>query len=182
MAGPSVWTGPILARGCSGYMFHADSGRRGRECGPPSCGAQVRTSRVGRDDGAVVDYADIEAELAGGTISTRTMLSLPVETPFELVSGAATASLDQCEPGCELDRGSWNQAKLHVASLTASGTVEDPTAFDRLGGETRSWTLTLSPSAFSRAMSAGTRSVSNSPPLSSTPETSVSRNSRAAPG
>lgn len=105
-----------------------------------------------RDDGALVDYATIEAELAGGGPTTRTVLSLPVETPFDLLSGTATASLAQCEPGCQLDRGTWSKAVLQFASLTASGTVEDPSTLNRLGGQTRDWSLTLTPAAFSQTI------------------------------
>ena len=103
-----------------------------------------------RDDGALVSYEDIEAELSGGTATTRTVVSLPVEAPFNLLSGSATASISECEPGCQLDRGTWSQAVLHLTSLTATGSVEDPSAFDRLGGQTRTWSLTLTQEAFSR--------------------------------
>ncbi len=103
-----------------------------------------------RADGALVSYEDIQTELSGGGATTRTVLSLPVETPFNLLTGAATASLTDCEPGCQLARGTWSQAVLQLTSLTASGSVEDPSAFNRLGGQTRTWSLTLTPEAFSQ--------------------------------
>jgi hypothetical protein len=105
-----------------------------------------------RDDGALVDYADIEAELAGGALTTRIVLSLPVETPFDLLSATSTASLAPSKPDSLLERGTWSKASLQVATLTASGTVADPSTFDRLGGQVRSWSLTLSPAPFTRAI------------------------------
>lgn len=119
---------------------------------PPAGYSNCHGGHCHRDDGALVDYEDIEAELAGGSLTTKTVLSLPVETPFNLLSGAATASLSQCEPGCQLDRGTWSKASFQVASLTASGTVEDPSTFDRLGGQVRTWSLTLAPSPFTQKL------------------------------
>jgi len=119
---------------------------------PPEGYSNCHGGHCHRDDGALVDYADIEAELSGGTVTTRTALSLPVETPFDLLAGTATASLAASKPGYHLDRGTWNKASLQVASLSASGTVEDPSTFNRLGGQTRSWSFTLTPAAFTKAI------------------------------
>lgn len=119
---------------------------------PPAGYSNCHGGHCHRDDGALVDYADIEAELSGGTVTTRTALSLPVDTPFDLLAGTATASLTASKPGHQLDRGTWNKTSLQVASLSASGTVEDLTTFNRLGGQTRAWSFTLTPSAFTKAI------------------------------
>lgn len=101
-----------------------------------------------RDDGALVSYEEIEAELSGGTAAKTTVLSLPIEKPLNLLSGSATASLEANPPGQQLDRGKWSAATLRITSLTASGSVEDPSIFDRLGGQARTWSFSLSPEAF----------------------------------
>ena len=119
---------------------------------PPAGYSNCHGGHCHRDDGALVDYADIEAELSGGSVTTRTVLSLPVETPFDLLAATATASLGASKAGQHLDRGTWNKASLQIASLSASGTVEDPTSFNRLGGQTRSWSFTLTPGAFTKAI------------------------------
>ena len=119
---------------------------------PPAGYTNCHGGHCHREDGALVDYEDIEAELAGGKVTTKTVLSLPVETPFDLLSGSATASLTQCEPGCQLDRGTWSKANFQIASLAASGTVEDPSTFNRLGGQVRSWSLTLKPAPFTQKL------------------------------
>jgi hypothetical protein len=128
----------------------AGSGARFDPANPPPGYSLCHGGHCHRDDGALIDYADIEAELAGGTVTTKTVLSLPVETAFNLLTGSATASLTQCEPGCQLDRGTWSKALLQLTSLTASGSVEDPSTFNRLDGQTRTWSLTLTPEAFSQ--------------------------------
>lgn len=105
-----------------------------------------------RDDGALIDYADIEAELSGGSLKTATVLSLPTAVAFNLLGGSEKVALSECKPGCQLDRGTWSKAVLSFSTLTASGSVEDPTTFDRLGGKSRTWSLTLSPEPLSRTI------------------------------
>lgn len=128
----------------------AGTGAKFDPANPPPGYSLCHGGHCHRADGALIDYADIEAELAGGTVKTQTVLSLPVETPFDLLTGSASASLTQCEPGCQLDRGTWSNALLQLTSLTASGSVEDPSTFNRLNGQTRTWSLTLKPEAFSQ--------------------------------
>lgn len=103
-----------------------------------------------RSDGELVPYEVIEAELSGGGAPLKPVLSLPVEKTFDLASGSATTSLSECEPGCQLDRGTWSQVRLLLASVTATGSVEDPTTFNRLGGVRRDWSLTLTPETFTQ--------------------------------
>lgn len=120
---------------------------------PPAGYSLCHGGHCHRDDGALVSYEDIQAELSGGSLSTATVLSLPLTAAFNLVSGTATASLTQGQPARMLERGTWSQASLQFVSLTASGSVEDPSVFDRLGGQSRSWSFTLSPEAVSRKIS-----------------------------
>ncbi len=117
---------------------------------PPAGYSLCHGGHCHRDDGALISYEEIEAELSGGSLKTATVLSLPVVSAFDLLTGSATASLVQNQAGRQLDRSQWSKASLQFASLTASGSVEDPSSFNRLGGQTRTWSLTLSPSAFSQ--------------------------------
>ena len=135
--------------------FQSTSGKAGTggsfdPANPPKGYSLCHGGHCHRDDGALISYEEIEAELSGGALSTVTVLSLPVTTPFDLLSGSATASLVQGQAGRQLNRGKWSKSVLQFTTLTASGSVEDPTAFNRLGGQTHSWSLTLSPSAFSQ--------------------------------
>lgn len=51
------------------------------------------------DDGSLVDYADIEAELAGGTAAFQAVVTLPVAATADLVGGATF----------DLDTSAWHQ-------------------------------------------------------------------------
>lgn len=129
----------------------AGSGGSFDPANPPPGYSLCHGGHCHRDDGALVAYEDIEAELSGGTLKTVTALSLPVKTGFDLIPGpAASASLTDCQPGCELDRGTWSKAVLDLATISASGSVEDPTSFNRLGGQVRPWSFSFSPDAFSQ--------------------------------
>ncbi len=135
--------------------FQATTGKAGTggsfdPANPPAGYSLCHGGHCHRDDGALISYEEIEAELSGGSLATVTVLSLPAATPFDLLSGSATASLMPAPSSRQLNRGQWSNSVLQLATLTASGSVEDTTAFNRLGGQTRSWSLTLNPSAFSQ--------------------------------
>ncbi len=117
---------------------------------PPAGYSLCHGGHCHRDDGALIAYEDIEAELSGGGVKTVTALSLPIESPFDLLKGASTVALTQAKPSHSLDRGKWSKASLQLATLSASGSVEDPTAMNRLDGQARDFSLTLSPDAFSQ--------------------------------
>lgn len=102
-----------------------------------------------REDGALIPYEDVQAELSGGTRTTRTVLSLTSDRPLSLKAGTASIALAKPAAGDALARGEWSRAVLALSTLQATGTVSDPTTAQRLGGQVREWALTLTPATFS---------------------------------
>ncbi|MEB3222347.1 MAG: hypothetical protein VKS61_09750 [Candidatus Sericytochromatia bacterium] len=96
-----------------------------------------------RDDGALIDYADIQAELDGrgaGASQPTTLVRLAAPGPAQaLVLGASQAlSLGACEPHCHLPQTTVAAVALGAVALEATGAVA-PAA----GGSARRFTLRL---------------------------------------
>lgn len=81
-------------------------------------------------DGALVAYADIEAELAGGAASGQSLVQLIAATPNLLED--KSIALGQCSDGCELGRGFLQTVGLEVSTLGVSGRVFDTRTPSRL--------------------------------------------------
>lgn len=75
-----------------------------------------------REDGAVVPYADVEAELAGGNASLVTVASLPVDRELDLLEGAE-AILDTVEPSRELPKAEIRKLGLGAGRFRGTGQV-----------------------------------------------------------
>jgi hypothetical protein len=73
-------------------------------------------------DGRLVDYADIEAELAGGGASLSAVATFPIGTTADLLAGERV-ELDTVEPSRELPRANVRKAALTVARVELSGSV-----------------------------------------------------------
>jgi hypothetical protein len=73
-------------------------------------------------DGRLVDYADVEAELAGGAAGLRELASLPVGAELDLLVGA-DVDLTRVEPSPELPEATIRELGLRVASFSARGSV-----------------------------------------------------------
>lgn len=80
------------------------------------------------DDGRLVPYAEIEAELAGGGAVLAPVLELPVDRSFELLA-SRTVVLDDGET--ELPRASLSRARVTIEGLGLSGSVTGGTLGDR---------------------------------------------------
>jgi hypothetical protein len=99
-----------------------------------------------RADGALIDYADIQAELAGGgATAPRTVVRL---TPFAQVAfvapnGEGLVDSFNCAPGCALDQGELSRAPLALAKFEAYGTVEAGPGLTPLGAAPVSWVVEL---------------------------------------
>ncbi len=72
------------------------------------------------DDGGLVSYAEIEAELAGGGASFVPVVRLPIEGDFDLAAAAPTA-LDAAEPAAELDAADISLARVSIERLQIRG-------------------------------------------------------------
>jgi hypothetical protein len=99
-----------------------------------------------RADGALIDYADIQAELAGGgATAARTVVRL---TPFSQVAfvapnGEGLVDSFNCAPGCTLDQGDLSRAPLALTKFEAYGTVEAGPGMTALGAAPVSWVVEL---------------------------------------
>ncbi len=82
-----------------------------------------------RDDGALIDYADIEAELAGGAASFVAVASLPVGLEVDLLSGLSTR-LNDVEPSPLLPLADVTRIRLamtdvHLVATVTGGPLEE---------------------------------------------------------
>jgi hypothetical protein len=94
-----------------------------------------------RDDGALIPYEQIEAELGGGG-GARTVVTLPVQAPWNLLE--AETRRVACEPDCELPATTVSRGRWSVTALRLEGTVRDASMPPRFTGERR-FRLDLSP-------------------------------------
>lgn len=100
---------------------------------PPPGYTLCHNGHCHRDDGALVDYADIEAELGGGGGSTTTTVAnLPVQTEFDLLTPETVGVT--CRPGCELGRTTLSRGRWSVTRLRMSGSVRDGRVPARFAG------------------------------------------------
>jgi hypothetical protein len=87
-----------------------------------------------RDDGALIPYEQIEAELGGGG-GARAVVTLPVDAPWNLL--AAETRAVTCEPACELPRTEVSRGRWPVVALRMEGTARDSRPTPRFPGERR---------------------------------------------
>ncbi|MES2638134.1 MAG: hypothetical protein V4850_01580 [Myxococcota bacterium] len=75
-----------------------------------------------RDDGALIAYADIEAELAGSDASFVAVTTLPIDAEVDLLAGA---SLDLSPPDADLPGADVSKIEVGLTGFTLVGTVAD---------------------------------------------------------
>jgi hypothetical protein len=85
------------------------------------------------DDGRLVPYDEIEAEVSGGDLVVTQSLE---SSPVSLGVDARTIALDMCTNDCELPPGALSLVRLRLHEVHVAGTVSDvrdridPTRFD----------------------------------------------------
>ncbi|MBN8231871.1 hypothetical protein JYK02_30595 [Corallococcus macrosporus] len=100
---------------------------------PPPGYSLCHNGHCHRDDGALVDYEDIQAELGGGGGSTTvTVANLPVDAELDLLAPAARDVT--CEPACELGRTALSRGRWSVTGLRMTGSVRDGRVPARFAG------------------------------------------------
>jgi hypothetical protein len=87
-----------------------------------------------RDDGALIPYEQIAAELGGGG-GPRKVVTLPVGEPMNLL--APEVRTVGCTPDCELPRAEVSQGRWGLETLRIEGTVRDSRPTPRFPGERR---------------------------------------------
>lgn len=121
---------------------------------PPPRYSNCHSGHCHRDDGALIDYADIQAEMNGGAAAaapTSVAALQPSATEVAVPLGQeATVSFGGCQPDCFLDPGPVDRAALTVKRLRASGVVEAGPGTGPLGAQPRMWQLDMPLSALTR--------------------------------
>lgn len=103
---------------------------------PPPGYTNCHNGHCHRDDGALVDYEDIQAELdGGGGGAEATVASLHVDADLDLLADQTLSPA--CEPSCELGRTQVTRYQWDVAAVDLEGAVRDSRAAPRLHGERR---------------------------------------------
>jgi len=88
-----------------------------------------------RDDGALIPYEQVAAELGGGG-GASTVVTLPVQgTPWNLLEEETRQVA--CEPDCELPATTVSRGRWPVTALRLEGTVRDASVPPRFTGERR---------------------------------------------
>ncbi|MCB9646591.1 MAG: hypothetical protein H6730_08355 [Deltaproteobacteria bacterium] len=129
---------------------------------PPEGYSLCHNGHCHADDGALVAYEDIQAELdqasgGGGGFSLTVGVD---ETPTALTATPATLTLEACPGDCALPRGEVQTVSVGVHQLHLSGRMYDATSQGRLPSEGRAFTAALEIEqavdvAFSRAVDRG---------------------------
>ncbi|MEZ4458642.1 MAG: hypothetical protein R3E66_02720 [bacterium] len=100
---------------------------------PPDGYGLCHNGHCHADDGRLVDYADIEAELAGGAATGQALVQVIDATP-NLLDGS-TVALGECASNCELGRGYLQTVGLQLGTLSLAGRVFDKRVPSRLPDE-----------------------------------------------
>lgn len=113
---------------------------------PPTGYSLCHNGHCHRDDGALIDYAEIEADLlasTGATPAASGVVLALAESPLATAQGGEVA-LPACgaDERCALPRGQLATATVRVASLRVSGAVRDLDA-NRLAGQDVGLDLTI---------------------------------------
>jgi hypothetical protein len=88
---------------------------------PPEGYSLCHNGHCHADDGRLVSYAEIEAELAGGSATFVPIVTLLSGQDFELLSGTAIAT--EVLPSVELPLSHMSQLELDVGHMLLEGTV-----------------------------------------------------------
>jgi hypothetical protein len=100
---------------------------------PPSGYSLCHNEHCHRDDGALVPYAEIAAETAGGgNVGVEAVVSLPVGQADLLLPARRPLT---CQPGCGLPEAQIERARARLTQLTFEGLVRDGRSPARLAGE-----------------------------------------------
>lgn len=99
---------------------------------PPPGYTICHNGHCDREDGALVPYEEVEAELSGGAAAATTVATLPVGDVNLLAPMTRTVG---CEPDCELPQTTVSNGRWTVSALRLMGAVRDSRMPPRFAGE-----------------------------------------------
>ena len=121
----------------SGIELLASAGGTGGSfdpANPPPGYSLCHGGHCHRDDGALIPYEQIAAEMGGGG-GSRAVVTLPVSEPLNLLAPETRAV--GCTPGCALPNAQVSQGRWAIETLRLEGTVRDARPTPRFPGELR---------------------------------------------
>ncbi|HEY0092696.1 MAG TPA: hypothetical protein VGB96_00160, partial [Archangium sp.] len=122
----------------SGIELIASAGGSGgggfNPANPPPGYSLCHGGHCHRDDGALIPYEQVAAEMGGGGGSTA-VATLPVAGPLNLLAPERLAV--ECMPDCALPQTTVSQGRWGIEALLLEGTVRDQRVPPRLPGERR---------------------------------------------
>jgi hypothetical protein len=110
----------------------AGGGGRFDPSNPPPGYSLCHGGHCHRDDGALIPYEEIEAELGGGGGVTRPLITLPVGDVNLFNRDPISVP---CQPTCELPRTELSTGRWAITMLRLQGVVRDGLATPRIAGE-----------------------------------------------
>jgi hypothetical protein len=96
---------------------------------PPAGYGTCHSGHCHHEDGRLVSYEDIQAELAGGALSARTIVRFPVSRRVDLLR-KERLELAEVEPSRELPETVLSRASLEIHAIHVAGSLEDGGAFE----------------------------------------------------
>jgi hypothetical protein len=107
---------------------------------PPPGYSLCHNGHCHRDDGALIPYEQIAAEMGGGG-GASTVVTMPVTGPLNLLAPEPRAV--ECVPDCALPQGNVSLGRWGIEELRLEGTVRDASVPPRIPAERRfRWVLT----------------------------------------
>jgi hypothetical protein len=132
-AGLGVSHVELLTAASGGASGGGGSGGTFDPANPPPGYSLCHNGHCHRDDGALIDYEDIQAELNGGGGGGASIVaSLHVDGELDLLSPQPLTP--ECEPDCELGRAAVSRLRWDVTSVRLEGAVRDSRATPRFAG------------------------------------------------
>jgi hypothetical protein len=116
----------LLGRAGEGGLIRFDPAN------PPPGYTICHNGHCDREDGVLVPYEEVAAELGGGGLAPSIVATLPVGE-VDLLAPETQAL--ECEPDCELPRTAISNGRWTLAALRLEGTVRDGRATPRFPGE-----------------------------------------------
>lgn len=143
--GPLTLTFGQLALQSPGTATAAGTGGTFDPANPPPGYGLCHNGHCHRDDGALIPYAEIEAELASGGAPARPETVVSFQPPPAAIAAGqrTTIALGDCAPDCFLEAGALSRATLALSRLQLAGEIEAGPGATPLPGGQRAFTLAL---------------------------------------